>query len=131
MPQMTTRYDPRDGILIEVELRCPGDPSAPTASATLLIDTGSTRTHITSQIADHLGLPLRGRRLVTTASAQRLMDYWTADVIIPGLPITFSNIEVRDFLPPNMKQAGVLGRDILSLGILHIDGPNRIATLSF
>jgi hypothetical protein len=128
---MTVRYDPIDGMLIEVEFRGPGNPSGPTAPVTLLVDTGATRTHITSQIADFLGLPLRGKRRITSATTQQLLDHWTADVIIPGLPMTFPDILVRDFLQPNIKQAGVLGRDILSLGVLHIDGPNRIATLSF
>ena len=131
MPQMTMAYDPNDGILIEVEFRCPGTPSVQTAPVTLMVDTGARRTHVTSQIADFFQLPLRGQRRVVTADSSRLMDTWTTDIVIPALPMTFPDILVTDFLTPNRNYAGVLGRDILSNGVLHVDGPNRTVTLGF
>jgi Aspartyl protease len=131
MPRMTVPYDPRDGMLIEVEICCPGSPTTTSAPVTLLVDTGSTRTHLTSQIANHLGLPFRGMVPVISMATTHHLESWTADISIPALQMTFADMRITDFLQPGLKQAGVLGRDILSRGVLLIDGPNRTATLAF
>jgi hypothetical protein len=129
MPRMTIPFDRQAGAVIEVEFRHPDLPTGQTASVSLLIDIGSSRSCLDQAIAVYPGLPLIAQRTVRTAAGDQLFDQWSADLIIPALAKTFSRLLITDYQGAGINHGGILGRDILSQGKLWLDGPKGEAIL--
>jgi hypothetical protein len=129
MPQTKVKFDSQSGAVIEVEVSFPGKfvgqaPSSQCELIRLVIDTGSRRTHFPAFVANHLGLPVRGKRQIASAMNAQFLDIWSVDLFIPSLGRQFPRMEVLDSPRPQLpRYHGVLGRDILSLGTLRLDGP--------
>jgi hypothetical protein len=129
MPQTKVPFSELSGAVIEVEISYPGKyagqaPSSEWPPIVLLVDTGSRRTFIPASVAQLLGLPLRGSLNISNLATMQIHDVWSADLFIPSLGKHFSRRMVVDFPQPQVGMYdGIIGRDILSLGFLRLDGP--------
>jgi predicted aspartyl protease len=109
----------------------------PQIGVTLIIDTGADSTMLSSQLMRSLGIEPTGQtRLLTSGSkgvpepcnvydiqleiANRTQPTWR----IPALEVLALPLE-------NQGTDGMLGRDVLRLGILHYDGPRNQFTLDY
>lgn len=89
-----------------------------------LVDTGASRTCISSRIVDGLGLFPFGRKKVQTASGVHVVGSYLVDVLIPfdEAAKMIHYVEVVDFV--NIKNSPfdvLLGRDVTCKGKLVID----------
>lgn len=100
----------------------------------LIIDTGSDTTIITTDIAERIGLPpdpehtssLYGIHHTATV---RYPDAQISSFYIGPLKIQKRTIHTGFTSPPQAKADGIIGRDILSLLSMDIDYPDRQITL--
>jgi len=104
---------------------------------TMIIDTGADSTMISDQIARSLRLQVTDQTRMYTANSKGVDE--TCDICdveleilnpvqrswrIPALPVV-----VRPLL--NISMDGMIGRDLLALGVLHYDGPRARFTLDY
>ena len=136
MPQAQIVYDPAKGPLISVEIcypvsLCrPGETPA-TITANMLIDTGARRTHISKSISTQLSLDKVSKVNIQFGSQSAVVDVFIADIKIPGTGLVWRDRLFPELPNPTQNYSGVLGRDILDLGVLQIDGVKKEITLTF
>lgn len=101
----------------------------PAIPITMIIDTGADSTMISDDIARSLGLQATSQTRMYTAASKGVDElYDVCDVELEILnPVQKSwrlpavEVVVRPLL--NISMDGMIGRDLLQLGILHFDGP--------
>jgi hypothetical protein len=136
MPQIQVAYDRTKGPILIVEIGYPVRLSSPGSSplsmmVPLLIDTGARRTHISQQVSDQLSLMPYSRTKIHFGSQSIEVEQYLGDFRIPGTSVAHSGMLFPDFPNPTRDYQGVLGRNILDHGILHIDGINGEIILTF
>lgn len=104
----------------------------------LIIDTGADSTMLSSQLMRSLGIEPTGQtRVLTSASGgvPELVDLFGVELTIQGNPTQkpwrLPTLEVLARSLENQGTDGMLGRDVLKLGILHYDGPRGRFTLDY
>jgi hypothetical protein len=133
MPCLSGRFDPSQGILINLALAKPGTlvpkPGEPlrVQNFLALIDTGATRTCISRQAASAAGLIAMGKLPMVSATQTTPMDVYLADIVLPMGTAGFllPNMQIMEFnCDPNCAFQVLLGRDILAKGVftLSFDG---------
>lgn len=138
MPCLSAPFNPTIGPLLNViiapagTLKAKGNGDGKQEQArflSLLIDTGADITCLSTQVAAELGLQLLGKRNVHHAAGSDEANTYLADIAIPfGDPTkgvqTFiaENITILEFGGAHPNYRGLLGRDIICLGLLSIWG---------
>ena len=144
MPCISTIFNPTIGPLLNVliapagtlKAKANGDGQPSAGYYTFLVDTGAAITCLTPQIAAALGLQLMGKRDVHHAAGSAEANTFLADIGIPfGDPTkgvqTFvdENVTVMEFGGAHGNYQGLLGRDILCLGLLTMSGYDKRFTI--
>jgi predicted aspartyl protease len=135
MPQMTLKFDPTKGPIIEVIISHPvsflrpGDP-IPSMPVLLLVDTGAKSTFIDKRVAMALSLPSRTTTHLHTGTGAAEVNVYIGDLAFPAMSISWSDFRLPE-LPNSLRYcSGVLGRDVLNAGTLYYDGINNEITLT-
>lgn len=95
----------------------------------LLVDTGPDITCIAPDVAQAIGMRSMGKRNVSVPTGFSTANTYHADIGIPFgdtigkvETLVISNVTVMDFLGAHSQYKGLLGRDIINLGLLSIAG---------
>ena len=102
----------------------------PLAPGHALIDTGATRTVVRDDVVRQLGLNPVGSTVIATASSQHVRCYeYVARIVFPN-NVVFESVMIG---APLLGQSidCLIGRDILSHGILIYVGYTNTFTVSF
>ena len=110
-------------ILLEVEFSNPDNDNA--ILCTALVDTGSTATCFTEQIADAIGVSA-GRGLVAGVGGEHTAITYHAGLLIPNIGPLEGEMEIVQIAEQKTFEA-ILGMDILSQGTFNFE--NNIFTL--
>ncbi len=137
MPCLSATFNPTIGPLLSV-LIAPAGTLTPKANGgggpkvgacILLIDTGADITCLAPDVAAKLGLQLLGKRDVGHAAGSAKVNTYLADIGIPfGDPTKGAQthiaekITVMEFSGGNPNFQGLLGRDLICLGLFSIAG---------
>lgn len=110
----------------------------PAVPISLIIDTGADSTMLSTQLMRTLGIaPTSQTRVLTSGSrgVPEPCDVYDVELQIMGnatqKPWRISSIGVLARSLENQGTDGMLGRDVLKLGILHYDGPRGRFTLDY
>jgi len=103
----------------------------PAIPVTLIIDTGADSTMLNTQLIRSLGLevPINQTKVLTSGSrgVPEYCDIFDVELVIQGSatqePWRLPPLEVLTRPLENQGTDGMIGRDVLKLGILHYDGP--------
>ena len=155
MPSLSASFNPALGPILSLFLTPPavlqqavqaiaaGPQQAPVSvhAAQALVDTGASITSVTRQLAQTVGLPLIGMRPLGTAGGVVPANVYLADIAIPfgALPIgapgqqmaanlpavTIPDVTVMEFQSSSPQFNMLLGRDIISRGMLTIGFDGR------
>ena len=141
MPCLSVTYDPRVGPVINVGFAKPNeasDQSSQKQLCPLLVDTGADITCVSPGIADGLGINPISKKKIQGATGISELNVYLIDLLLPfgdplhspSIPIqtlVMESIQIVEFQSSNSAYQGLLGRDILSRGLLSIEGwENRI-----
>ena len=96
-----------------------------------LVDTGATRTVVREGICKKLNLIPRNRVLISTAGEPCYADEFDVAVFFPMLNIGFETIFVLEAPLTGQNITCLIGRDLLSKGILFYNGFDNAYTLGF
>jgi hypothetical protein len=150
MPQVTLGTTPQ-GLIVEaivgvsaprlVALRSEGKAIPESISVMALIDTGADSTMIDGSVITRLGIPSIGTiAMHTPSTGAQPVECFTFDVCLgiqsqqAGYLIThFDTLLVMesDFAAQGVVYNALIGRDVLSRGLLFYNGPHNAYTLSF
>lgn len=134
MPQYRQEFDPEKGPHLEIILSKPlmsFDPDEVEATKqthTFLIDTGASRTVISSKIAIELGLPIISKETVKTANGPVKCNIRQGDLTCdifkpPASPIYLPDLRFLEIDLEEGWRGGFIGRDFLEKVILEMNGP--------
>ena len=96
-----------------------------------LVDTGATRTVIRSGICSNLSLTARNRVQIGTAGEPCFADEFDVSLFFPLLNVGFDTIFVLEAPLAGQNITCLIGRDLLSRGILFYNGFDNSYTLGF
>lgn len=147
MPQIVLPVQ-SNGLLVDVQVGVSAARKAqlwkrgisipPPVSATFIIDTGADTTLVNDQIMRTLALtPTDQAKVLTSASVGVPEVYDVFDVELEiinrkGQPSwTLQPLAVLAKHLPNQGTDGMLGRDVLGLGVLEYDGPRAVFKLMY
>ncbi len=111
-------------ILLEVEFSNPDNDNA--ILCTALVDTGSTATCFTEQIADAIGVSNRGYIRASGVGGEHIAMTYHAGLLIPNIGPLEGEMEIVQIAEQKTFEA-ILGMDILSQGTFNFE--NNIFTL--
>jgi hypothetical protein len=136
MPLIRIPYDPAIGPVVEIEVSHPiallqPGAYAPATRAMFIVDTGSTRSHIADHIVAQLALPPGAVAIIRHLGGTKLVDTYPADLTFPTASYSIRSVELREYQQSSIQYGGIIGRDILNLGVLRLDGRLRELMLSF
>lgn len=137
MPRLTSVYDPEVGPLVTAIVSEPaslaiGEDSPRQEKVAFLIDTGASDSSISGRITDRLNLPVVGLHTVVGFGSSQDAHQHLADVeLLLDEIFSIRDLELFRFDKETQSLQGILGRDVLGLGSLFLDGPNRKFTLTF
>jgi hypothetical protein len=111
----------------------------PRIPVTLIIDTGADSTMLSTQLIRSLGLevPINQTKVLTSGSrgVPEHCDIFDVELEIQGAANQASwrlpPLEVLARPLENQGTDGMIGRDVLKLGILHYDGPHNTFSLTY
>jgi len=133
MPVLEGRHDGRQ-ILVSVLIAPPlAETSGQIATGTALLDTGASRSLITRELAQQLGLPTRGKRPLVSARGTELVDRYAFRIgfLLGGPGPAQPYILDTDLIGSEFRDHGsfnvIIGMDILATGdlMLRRDGSYR------
>ena len=142
MPCLSGSYDPKVGILLQVDILTGGTvaaahrqaKSAGNAQAQLtaagtrgLVDTGASQTCISPQLAKHLDLSPRGKIAIQGATGSRPVNAYHVDLMLSfgSQSGVIENLDVCEFDPGQAPFQVLIGRDVLCRGVLTMDFSGR------
>jgi len=134
MPQFNSPYDPKEGPYIEVIVSKPSslysedEVSQSKEKLRMLIDTGASKTAISTKVAQRMGLVPEGQREMTLASGTVMANLYYIDFEFGGVfpAVCLNTMEVVEFkLPTNNWRDGLIGRDFLEKITLEINAPSK------
>lgn len=96
-----------------------------------LVDTGATRTVVRSGACRKMNLIPRNRVQISTAGTPFLADEYDVALIFPMLNIRFDPLFVLEAPLTGQNITCLIGRDLLSKGILFYNGFDNSYTLGF
>ena len=145
MPCITTAFDPAVGPLINLGIAKPGtltsaanDPAVKIHHCVALVDMGADVTCISQQIADAVGLVIRGKKDMASALTVKATNYYLADIALPfGDPsgeaaihtVVTGSMEVLEFQPNSPNYQALLGRDIIGKGLFSMTSYDKRFTI--
>lgn len=145
MPCLTRAFDPEVGPLVNLGIAKPGTLTSATKNSAVeirtyiaLVDTGADVTCISRQIADDVGLVLRGKIDMASALTVEPANYYLADIALPfGDPgsgaaiqtLISKSIEVLEFQSNSTDYQVLLGRDIISKGLFIMSSYDKRFTI--
>lgn len=106
-----------------------GLPEAVELSA--LVDTGASRTVVRSGVCRRMNLIPRNRIQISTAGTPCLADEYDVALIFPMLNMRFDPLFVLEAPLTGQNITCLIGRDLLSKGILFYNGFDNSYTLGF
>lgn len=142
MPCITLPYDPAVGPLFTFGVAQPlSSFTDPTAQKIVwlrgLIDSGCSNISITPTAAQQLGLPVIGKRPVSSTTQTIDSDLYLGDLFIPYADPNdryhhfFRDIRFLEFRFGNVDFDILVGRDVLSLGIFQMNGKTNQFTFAW
>lgn len=135
MPLLEVPYDPAIGPVIDIEVAhllalLRRGSVQPSVTATFIVDTGSRHSHLADHIINQLALPPCGLVPVRHRGGISTVETYPVDL---GFTVSyfFRNVIVREFQQTALQYGGILGRDVLDLGAVRLDGLARRLQISF
>ncbi len=131
MPIISNQFDPQGRPLIRIAITNCGSMPGRTSWRMGLIDTGANLTGIAPSIVSSLGLSPVGTVGRASSTHTGHTNLYLGDLHIPYLRDgvethhTFKNLYFNDFLTPPPDFEVLIGRDIISKGVLVVDGPAK------
>ena len=140
MPCLSGEYKPETGVLFRVGIFLPGAARATSGSANAentdavhvsgelaLVDTGASKTSISTKLATDLGLQAIGRKRVQGVTGEKEVNRHTVDFVLGfgAQSIVIGNLEVYEIDPVNAPFDVLVGRDILCRGVFTMDFSGR------
>ena len=110
-------------------------PPASTVWVRAIADTGASSTCICAATASRAFLPVLGKQLMRSASTERAVnvfygDFWIK-AVVNGASLAimrFSSMRFLELALPGNSHQALLGMDILSQGMLVVNGPTKSTT---
>jgi gag-polyprotein putative aspartyl protease len=139
MPLITQPYDTKTGPYIDVFLSKPesvtfrkSEIEESTRKLTMLIDSGASKTAISSSVAQKMGLLPIGRTPLKSATNEVDANIFYVDLRCHLFTPTFyvPDMKVVEFKFANGWIDGFLGRDFLERVVFNINGPEQTFTIS-
>ncbi len=138
MPLYKAPFDPKNGPYIDVFITKPlsvyreDEAEVSKKKLSMLIDTGASRTGISSAIAQEIGLIPTGKQKVTSVTGQAKTNLYCGDLILEQFSPCFymPDINIMQFEATTPFRDGILGRDFLSRVVFEINGFDRIFTIT-
>lgn len=146
MPCISRAFNPDIGPLIRVGIGPPGtmkklvaggQPLAP-PMIEMLVDTGAAITSVSPEIMNEANIRVLGQRDMGSSSGGGMVNTYAVDLLLPvsesdddngsGRGYVVDNWEIVDFLDEQAPFKGLLGRDVLSRGLLVFHGPENVFT---
>lgn len=143
MPCLTVSYNPSIGPILQLAIARPlsllssesEKQQRQAIGVTALIDTGASITCISQVVAERAGLQVYGKIPMQSASHTVSANAYIVDLLIPFgadprnvLLYTVTDHTVMEFQTDNSQFQALLGRDILSRGMLQLTGYNNTFT---
>lgn len=131
MSRIVGPYDPNVGPVISVIVSDPvsdrPDHETPkTEKVTMLIDSGATDSAISGAVASRLSLPILGFHGVVGFGSRGTVYQYLADIdLCLDAIYSLSGQLLLEFSSDYGQIQGVIGRDIIGLGYLAIDGRKK------
>lgn len=114
----------------ERALRDAGQPIPEAIELPAMIDTGASFTVIKQSVGTELGLKPVGVKLMSTANQVNIpCDQYAVRMALPNNVLV--GVTATEAPMPNPEVQALIGRDILSRGVLIYIGPANTFTLSF
>lgn len=131
MPSIVKAYDPKRGPLINTYILPRGtsdwgtSPHSPPPRNPyeFLLDTGANRTHIAPRLAEEIGLEPQGYKNMITTGGKVPTTFYIVNlglIFDGGAEHWEQNHEVLAFRGNEQGYDGLIGRDIICRGMLHI-----------
>ena len=114
-----------------------GAPPSSTVWVSAVADTGATGSCISAAAAARAGLILIGEREVTSITQATTVNVYLGTLwiraAVEGVPFTwsFENRTFMEFGTASPDCDALLGMDILSLGLLAVNGPAKTTTFAW
>jgi predicted aspartyl protease len=139
MPRYEKQYDPERGPYLDITISKPASlyPSDAVELSrkrlTMLIDTGASKTAISTRIAHELGLDPIGKRRMTLASGEMLANLYYADLEFTDMfpSIYLPALQVVEFPLHESWRDGLIGRDFLAGLTIELNAPERKFVLTY
>lgn len=100
----------------------------------MLVDTGAELSSVARKIADQIGLREIGKVPLISANQEFEAKQYLADLFIPADDgfVALRDVEIVEYRVGSLPDFdGLLGRDILQLCLVQLNGPARTFTLAF
>jgi hypothetical protein len=136
-----------DGLIIDALVGLPGavmtaiqqsgKPIPPPVLIRALVDTGADATSLSGGCAMRVGLKTAGRQSMQTAGGSVIVNQYDISFSISaphqagGILSVRPDLRVTEWLYPGPGLDALVGMDVLSEGLLILDGPGRQFTLAF
>jgi hypothetical protein len=134
MPCITLPYDPAVGPILTIGIAAPSSLAQPgTAQPQYtfvkgLVDSGCSNIAISPASAKASGLVPVGKTQVTSTTSTVTADIHLGDLALPYQIMGkthhyyYKDIRFTDFLHPNPNYDALIGRDVLGIGTLFLNG---------
>lgn len=100
--------------------------------AKMLIDTGASLSAIKEGIASHLGLKAHGiTKIATPSDGSYQCSLYDVDILFPVHHLVVPNVRVIESAFEKQNIDGLIGRDILKIGLLVYTGYDNSFTIAF
>lgn len=146
MSIISKQYNPKIGPIIQVVISAPGDierGSRKIVLVNLLVDTGAGMSGISPEIANRVGIDPTSKINIQTPTGVAQVNCYYCDIAVlhreispdsgsihqsgvrPGQMTLLKNHKVIEFSGSTNSYSGLLGRDIICMGYLHIGFDQR------
>ncbi len=136
MPCLTHQFNPAIGLITNLGIAKPGTVTSLAGGETptitvcqALVDTGADVTCISPEVAQTVGLEVKGKRVMASSTDTRPVNTYLADILLTfgdptaGAPsLVKESLTLLEFRPNNPNFQALLGRDILCGGLLSMTG---------
>lgn len=124
MPRFNGQYTPDQGALLKVGVSASiNSAQRKTLHYDALLDTGSRLTCVASTVVKDLHLERFGKIKLISALGENTVNTYLVDleILFPSTSSLVRNLLMPEFIPPPEPGYEILiGRDIISLGTLHM-----------
>jgi hypothetical protein len=134
MPCITLPYDPAVGPILTIGITAPSSLAAPGSSPPTykfikgLVDSGCSNIAIAPATAKAAGLIAVSKTQVVSTTQTVTADVHLGDLALPyhargaTQHFYFKDVRFTDFLHPNPNFEALIGRDVLGMGTLFLNG---------